>query len=113
MRATLAVACHVAGGSHPGMKMPKSRRFRGHPGSTSRFLVGWHGLRRDFREGESMPQRDVYQCQCSSCTGPDLHPDREIHSRMNLLMSRLDEQQRRWYAAIESANIGHGGDRQL
>jgi hypothetical protein len=60
-----------------------------------------------------MPRRDVYQCQCSSCTGPDLHPDQEIHGRMNLLMSRLDEQQRRWYAAIESANIGHGGDRQL
>jgi len=30
---------------------------------------------------------------------------------MNLLMSRLDEQQRRWYAAVESAEIGHGGDR--
>ncbi len=32
---------------------------------------------------------------------------------MNLLMSRLDEQQRRWYAAVESAEIGHGGDRTL
>ena len=32
---------------------------------------------------------------------------------MNLLMSRLDEQQRRWYAAVESARIGHGGDRTL
>jgi len=32
---------------------------------------------------------------------------------MNLLMSRLDEQQRRWYAAIESAKLGHGGDRTL
>jgi hypothetical protein len=32
---------------------------------------------------------------------------------MNLLMSRLDEQQRRWYAAVESAKLGHGGDRQL
>ncbi len=32
---------------------------------------------------------------------------------MNLLMSRLDEQQRRWYAAVESARIGHGGDRRL
>ncbi len=26
-------------------------------------------------------------------------------------MSRLDEQQRRWFAAIESMKIGHGGDR--
>jgi hypothetical protein len=32
---------------------------------------------------------------------------------MNLLMSRLDEQQRRWYAALESQRIGHGGDRLL
>ena len=32
---------------------------------------------------------------------------------MNLLMSRLDEQQRRWYAAVESAKVGHGGDRLL
>jgi hypothetical protein len=30
---------------------------------------------------------------------------------MTLLLSRLDEQQRRWYAAVESAKIGHGGDR--
>ena len=32
---------------------------------------------------------------------------------MNLLMSRLDEQQRRWYAAVESEKIGHGGDVQV
>ncbi len=29
---------------------------------------------------------------------------------MNLLLSRLDEQQRRWYAAVESNRLGHGGD---
>ena len=28
---------------------------------------------------------------------------------MNVLMSRLDEQQRRWYAAVESQRYGHGG----
>jgi hypothetical protein len=32
---------------------------------------------------------------------------------MNLLLSRLDEQQRRLYAAVESKRIGHGGDRLL
>lgn len=32
---------------------------------------------------------------------------------MNLLMSRLDEQQRRWYAAVEAEKIGHGGDVQI
>jgi hypothetical protein len=29
---------------------------------------------------------------------------------MNLLCSRLDEQQRRWFAALESKKVGHGGD---
>ena len=32
---------------------------------------------------------------------------------MNLLLSRLDEQQRRWYLAVESERIGHGADRLL
>jgi hypothetical protein len=29
---------------------------------------------------------------------------------MNVLLSRLDEQQRRWYAALEANRMGHGGD---
>jgi hypothetical protein len=28
---------------------------------------------------------------------------------MNLLISRLDEQQRRWYAALEAKKLGRGG----
>jgi hypothetical protein len=32
---------------------------------------------------------------------------------MNLFLSRLDEQQRRWYVALEAERIGHGGDRLL
>ena len=32
---------------------------------------------------------------------------------MNVLLSRLDEQQRRWYVALESKKIGHGGDIEL
>ena len=58
-----------------------------------------------------MPQQEVHQCQCPNCLGPEHHPDQEIHRQMNLLLSRLDEQQRRWYAAVESAKLGHGGDR--
>ena len=58
-----------------------------------------------------MPPQDVHPCQCPDCLGPEPHPDRELHRQMNLLLSRLDEQQRRWYAAVESAKIGHGGDR--
>jgi hypothetical protein len=29
---------------------------------------------------------------------------------MNLLLSRMDEQQRRWYAGLESLRLGRGGD---
>ena len=58
-----------------------------------------------------MPPQEVHQCRCPECLGPEPHPDRELHRQMNLLLSRLDEQQRRWYAAVESAKRGHGGDR--
>ena len=29
---------------------------------------------------------------------------------MNMLLSRLDEQQRRWDAALEASRLGHGGE---
>lgn len=58
-----------------------------------------------------MPQQEVYHCQCPNCLGQEHHPDQAIHEQMNLLLSRLDEQQRCWYAAVESARLGHGGDR--
>jgi hypothetical protein len=60
-----------------------------------------------------MTQKPVHQCECEACQqGEDLAQQAE-HQRVNLLMSRLDEQQRRWYAAVESAKIGFGGDAQI
>jgi hypothetical protein len=56
---------------------------------------------------------EVRVCQCPLCQQGDEHPDRELHRRINLLLSRLDEQQRRWYVALESSRIGPGGDRLL
>ena len=32
---------------------------------------------------------------------------------MNLFLSRLDEQQRRWYVALEVRKMGHGGATQM
>lgn len=32
---------------------------------------------------------------------------------MNMLVSRLNEQQRRWYVAMETFRVGHGGVRLL
>src|SRR6187455_1926813 len=60
-----------------------------------------------------MPAREVHRCQCPACQHPDPHPDQPLHAQMNLLLSRLDEQQRRWYAALESHKLGHGGDTTL
>src|ERR687884_1684536 len=57
--------------------------------------------------------RPVRTCQCARCQMEASHPDREYHRQMNLLLSRLDEQQRRWYLAVESQRLGHGADRLL
>ena len=60
-----------------------------------------------------MAVRDVHPCQCPVCQQPEPHPDQELHARMNLVLSRLDEQQRRWFAALESRELGHGGDTRI
>jgi hypothetical protein len=60
-----------------------------------------------------MSQSQVHQCQCAHCQQERSHPDQELHRQMNLLLSRLDEQQRRWYVAVEANRIGVGGDRLL
>lgn len=55
----------------------------------------------------------IHQCQCPGCVGGEEHPDRHLHHAINLLLSRLNEQQRRWLAALESQTVGHGGDKLL
>lgn len=54
--------------------------------------------------------RDVAVCRCPACQREGDHPDRLLHQQMNLLLSRLDEAQRRWFVALESNRIGYGGD---
>jgi hypothetical protein len=51
----------------------------------------------------------MHQCECPNCQQPGDHPDKELHYQMNLFLSRLDEQQRRWYVALETKKLGHGG----
>jgi len=60
-----------------------------------------------------MPISGIHLCQCLNCQQPDAHPDKVHHQQMNLLLSRLDEQQRRWYVALEANHVGHGGIRWL
>ena len=57
--------------------------------------------------------KSIHQCECSQCQASSEHPDWQLHHQMNVLVSRLDEQQRRWYVALESQRVGHGGDKLL
>ncbi len=56
-----------------------------------------------------MKTREVYSCQCEACQAGENRQANKIHQQINLVMSRLDEQQRRWYAAVEANRQGHGG----
>ena len=53
--------------------------------------------------------REIRSCTCPACIGSADVPEKMIHHQINLLMSRLDEQQRRWYAALECKRHGRGG----
>jgi len=55
----------------------------------------------------------IYECQCAACLASKEPAEWLIHHQMNVFLSRLDEQQRRWYVALESKKIGHGGDKRL
>jgi uncharacterized protein with PhoU and TrkA domain len=55
----------------------------------------------------------IHECQCAACLLDKAHPAWKIHHYMNVLLSHLDEQQRRWYVALESKKIGHGGDAEV
>ena len=50
----------------------------------------------------------VHECGCAACRTGD-HLQRADHRQLILLLSRLDEQQRRWVAGREAARLGHGG----
>lgn len=60
-----------------------------------------------------MSQFKVHQCECPSCQQETAHPDQVLHRQINLLLSRLDEQQRRWYVAMEADRLGPHGDQRL
>lgn len=51
----------------------------------------------------------IHQCECAICQQSESHPAQAQPRQMNLFMSRLNEQQRRWYAALEAQKLGHGG----
>ena len=60
-----------------------------------------------------MSATNIHVCQCPRCQQEEFHQDKKLHHQMNLFLSRLDEQQRRWYIAMESNRMGTGGDKLL
>jgi hypothetical protein len=66
-----------------------------------------------FFEVKIMPLRTIRVCDCPICQQETPHPDQTVHQRLNLLLSRMDEQQRRWIVAHEAQRLGHGGDKYL
>ncbi len=51
----------------------------------------------------------VHRCACALCRKRTPHPARALHAEINLFVSRLDEQQRRWFVALEAGRAGYGG----
>lgn len=57
--------------------------------------------------------KEIHECECDICrSGSD--PEVELqHRRMNLLLSRLDEPQRRWYVGTLSQQPSQPNDCEL
>lgn len=53
--------------------------------------------------------KEIHKCECKKCQADGNEKEKLVHHQMNLLLSRMDEQQRRWYVAVEAQRIGHGG----
>jgi hypothetical protein len=55
----------------------------------------------------------MHECECDICQNSADERIKTEHHQMNLLLSRLNEQQRRWYAGLEASRLGHGGIEQV
>ena len=44
----------------------------------------------------------IHECQCAVCLKGKDSAESQQHHQINVFLSRLNEQQRRWYVAIES-----------
>ena len=59
--------------------------------------------------GGTISCRPANECKCPRCLQAEDHPDKQLHHQLNLLLSHLSEQQRRWVAAYEAKHLGWGG----
>ena len=62
-----------------------------------------------FPSAQAISHPPTHACRCSRCRYLEDHPDKQLHHQLNLLLSHLSEQQRRWVAAYEARRIGWGG----
>lgn len=54
--------------------------------------------------------KPIHECKCEKCQLEPVQPEREIHRQINLLLSRLDEQQRRGYLGLQAHQWGEGSE---
>lgn len=55
----------------------------------------------------------THHCECVICQAGGDEATRRYHQQINLLLSRLNEPQRRWYVGVLSAAADSPSDRQL
>lgn len=60
-----------------------------------------------------MSTSSIHVCPCLACRSRKPSAERTWHRQLNLLVSRLDEAQRRWVVALEATRLGRGGTRRL
>jgi Rhodopirellula transposase DDE domain len=48
-------------------------------------------------------------CDCPDCLDGTTHPDAQYHRELRVFLSRLNDEQRRLYGAVESRRLGRGG----
>jgi hypothetical protein len=59
------------------------------------------------------PDQPIHQCECASCQAGNDPVTTHYHQQVNLLLSRLNEPQRRWYAGVLSQQPDSPSDRHL
>lgn len=57
-------------------------------------------------------ERLVHECGCGACQRGE-QPEKNDHRDLNLILSRSNEQQRRWIVGREARRRGHGGIQQV
>ena len=57
--------------------------------------------------------RKVHQCRCAVCAAGEDGVTQAAHRQINVLLSQLNEVQRRWYAGSLSQQRGGPSDREL